>query len=356
MTQRLLLSLTALALVGLATPPAHGQIRLSDGVSVRLSGLIHSQFNSTSVDGEPGTEFLIRRARLSAEIRFNEYLSAKVEPDFGEGKMTLKDAWVRLSFGPEFRATFGQFKRPFDLFELTSSTRILVVERAGGVRGVDTCTGTGGVCSLSRFTETLHYADRDIGIMLHGNLAAGRLSYAASVTNGTGANADDENGNKSFSGRVGFELTSDVVISANVGVHDYVHPTSGTDRFAMAFGGDVEIGNFTSGPHLQLGIVGGGNWRNPVGTLAAATFLTAQGILTYKIRVASPVVTAVEPVGRVSWGDPDTDVDDDAGLLFTPGLALHFGGRNSIAFNLDIWSPAQADTEYSFKAQSFFHF
>ena len=55
-----------------------------------------------------------------------------------------EDAYVRLTFGSGFRATIGQFKRPFDVFELTSSTQTLVIERAGGVDGVSACAGPGG--------------------------------------------------------------------------------------------------------------------------------------------------------------------------------------------------------------------
>lgn len=336
--------------------PAEAQLRLPEGVSVRLSGRVHTQFNTTSVENESSTEFLIRRARLSAEIRMSDLVSGKVEPDFGEGEITLKDAWLRLSFDPAFRLTFGQFKRPFDLFELTSSSQILVVERAGGIRGISACTGPGGVCSLSRLTEKLQYADRDIGVMVHGALAEGRLTYAAAATNGTGANTADENGNKSFTGRVGVEVAPNIIVSGNVGVHDYIHPTSAADRFATAFGGDVEIGNFDRGLHVQAGFVAGDNWLNPVGVEDAATFVSAQGIVSYRLPVSSPFLNAVEPVARVSWGDPDTDVDDDHGVLFTPGVALHVTGRNKLGINLDIWSPSQGDTEFSVKAQSYFHF
>ena len=340
----------------LAAPAASAQLQLGEGVSVRFSGRVHTQFNTTSVSNQSSTETLIRRARFSAEIRMNDLVSGKIEPDFGEGEITLKDAWLRLDFDRAFRVTFGQFKRPFDLFELTSSSQMLVVERAGGIRGIEACTGPGGVCSLSRFTEKLQFADRDIGIMVHGALGRGRVSYAAAATNGTGANTDDENGNKSFTGRLGVEVAPNVVVSGNVGVHDYLHLTSGLNRFATAFGGDVEIGDFDGGLHVQAGVVAGDNWRNPVGLEDAANFVTVQGIVTYRFPIASPLLAAVEPLARVSWGDPDTAADADDGVLFTPGLMLHVTGRNKLGVNVDIWSPSTGDTEFSVKAQSYFYF
>ena len=69
-----------------------------------------------------------------------------------------------------------------------------------------------------------------------------------------------------------------------------------------------------------------------------------------------PYVSAVEPLARVSWADPDTDNDGDRGILVTPGVMFHFGGQNMLAANLDIWSPSTGDTEYSVKLQTFFSF
>ncbi len=347
-----------LALVGVfgIGAVAHAQVEVkSKAMELTVTGRMHAQFNTTSVGGEPGSEYLIRRARITAELKINDFVSGKIQPDFGEGEISLKDAYLRLSFHPAFRATIGQFKRPFDVFELTSSTQILVVERAGGVRGVDACAGPGGTCSFSRLTEKLQYADRDIGLMIDGEDPSGRFSYAASITNGTGQNTADENGAKSFTGRVGIMPVDDMVVAAHVGAHDYVDPATGNE-YAVAFGGDVEIGNFDQGLHVQAGVVTGDNWQN-LGASGPSKFLSTQGIVTYKLPVTeNPFVTHVEPVGRVSWGDPDTDVSDDHGWLFTPGFVVYFSGRNKIGLNVDIWSPATGDAETSLKVQAYLHF
>ncbi len=346
----------AALVLGAEARPTAAQVKIdSRAMELTVTGRVHSQFNSTSVDAAIGSEFLIRRARLTAELKINDFVSGKIQPDYGEGEINLKDAYVRLTFSPAFRATLGQYKRPFDLFELHSSTQILVIERAGGVRGVDACTGPGGTCSFSQFTEKLQYSDRDIGIFVDGRDPTGRFSYAASVTNGAGSNTEDENGTKSYTGRVGFSPGSRVTIAANVAVHDYVNNV-GNDAHATAFGGDIEIGNFDQGLHIQAGAVSGDNWRN-LANGNPSTFFSTQGIITYKAPIVdNAFVAAVEPVARISWGDPDIDVSDDEGVLLTPGLVVYFSGRNKIAFNVDIWSPAAGDTEWSFKAQSYLHF
>lgn len=334
----------------------HAQVEVkSRAMVLTVTGRMHAQFNTTSVSGESGSEYLIRRARITAELKINDFVSGKIQPDFGEGEISLKDAYLRLSFNPAFRATIGQFKRPFDVFELTSSTQILVVERAGGIRGVDACAGPGGACTFSRLTEKLQFSDRDIGLMIDGEDPSGRFSYAASVTNGTGQNVADENGAKSYTARVSFVPVHNIVVAGHVGAHDYVDPLTGNE-YAVAFGGDVEIGNFDQGLHIQAGVVTGDNWQN-LGAGGPGTFLSTQGIVTYKLPVSeNPFVTHVEPVGRVSWGDPDTDAPDDHGWLFTPGFVAYFSGRNKIGINLDIWSPATGDSETSLKAQAYLHF
>lgn len=349
----------AAALLAILVTDTAAQITVnSKATEITLTGRVHLQWNSTSVDGELSNEFLIRRARFTAEVDINDWISGKVQPDFGDGGISLKDAYLRLSFDPAFRTTIGQFKRPFDLFELTSSTQILVVERAGGVRGVDACSGPGGVCSYSRLTEKLGYSDRDIGVMVDGSFGEG-WKYMASVTNGTGGNGEEENDTKSYSGRLGFEPLPDLAVAAQVGVHDYIDGSGATssNEYALAFGGDVEWGDFDSGLHLQAGVTAGDNWLNLDAGGDPTTFVTAQGIVTYKVPVQnSRILQAVEPVGRISWADPDTDASSDDGILFTPGIVLFFSGRNKFAVNVDIWAPSEGDTEFSIKAQSYLHF
>jgi hypothetical protein len=359
----LLTRLPGAALVALMLAPASAfaQVELeSKATEITLTGRVHLQWNSTSVDEQISNEFLIRRARLTVKIKVNDWISGKVQPDYGEGKLSLKDAYLRLTFDRAFRATLGQFKRPFDLFELTSSTKILVIERAGGIRGLDSCSGPGGVCSYSRFTEKLELSDRDIGVMFDGVFGDGsRWRYKVSLTNGTGANDPEENGAKSFSGRLEFKPLDDLMVAGHLAAHDYVDKTGAEpeDDYAFAYGGDLEWGNYEEGLHVQAGVTAGDNWKNLDAGGDPSTFVTAQGIVTYKIPLRNTrFLQAIEPLGRVSWGEPDTGASDDEGFLLTPGLVFYLKDRNKFAVNLDIWAPSSGDTEYSIKAQSYLHF
>lgn len=358
-----LVSLVVLALGLPATPVVAQQVSVADGISVKMSGRLHVQFNTTSVDSLDGAplfanEILIRRARLTFDIKFNDLLTARVEPDYsvilGAGLFSLRDAYVRATFGPEFRATLGQFKRPFDVFELTSSSQILVIERTGAIRGVR-CGELSATCSLSTLSAGLLYSDRDVGIMLDGEVG-GRLRYAAALTNGQLQNVRETNSGKSVTGRVALLPLKDVVIAGNVAYKDYLHPNTDAPAHAVAWGADVEVGNFTRGLHIQTGVIGGDNWRVAIGDTAVARFLTGQLIATYKAPLSHRWIKGLEPVVRASWTDPVRSQADDDGWLVTPGVILHFGGRTMLHTNLDVWVPTVGDTEYAFRTQMNFYF
>ncbi len=305
------------------------------------------------------SDFFIRRARLTFDASINDLIDGRVQPDFGGGSLSLKDAYFRLKFSPAFRVSVGQFKRAFDIFELTSSTEIIPVERTGGIPGLGRCAGVGGVCSLSRFTERLSYSDRDTGIRIDGSSSDGRVAYLATVTNGTGTDTKDENDAKSFAGRITLSAAENVSLAANVSVHDYPSDLSEDDEYAVAWGGDVAVGSFYGGPMIRAGLIGGDNWRRLDDVSGEeASFLTAQGILSYYHAVQDRAnVAGVEPLLRLSWGDPDGEEDDDGGILVTPGLNVYFAGRNRIQVNLDWYSPqGDADAEFSLKVQTALYF
>lgn len=361
------------AAVALAALPTLGaaQVEISSkAAEIKLTGRLHFQWNYSSAAEDLAHLFLIRRARATLEVKINDFVSGKIQPEYAEGDFELKDAYVDLNLDRAFILRFGQFKRPFDLFELTSSTQILVIERAGAIRGVDDCAGVGRLCSYSRFTESLEFSDRDMGIQVSGQVDD-RIGYSAAITNGSGQDnleeaiisAQDDTvelipEGKSLSGRLTYQPIADLTLAINAAAHDYANPvTRDATDYAYAYGADLEWGDYDAGLHVQAGVVGGDNWRNLDNTGDPGTFLTAQGIVTYKLPVTGHrFIEAVEPLGRISYGDPNTDVESDHGWLLTPGFVVFFSGRNKIALNLDIWSPSEGDTEYGVLAQTYLHF
>lgn len=347
---------SAVALAGAAAQTLQAQIEVTArSAQVRFGGRLHSQFATSSAQGGKATDFFTRRARLTLDISVSELLDARVQPDFGGGELDLKDAYFRLNLDPRIRLSLGQFKRAFDIFALDSSTDIVVVERTGRINGAGGCSGPGGICAFSRFTEKLAYSDRDIGFKADGSVGE-RVRYMATLTNGTGTSGADENSGKSVAGRLSVRLAGGVSISANLSRHDFVRE-SGTAGTATAVGADLEIGGFRDGTHLQVGLVGGANWRLEASSAdGIPRFLTGQAILSRYIPLKGESLAGIEPMARVSWGDPDRTTADDAGLLLTPGVLLYVAGKNRIGANLDLYRTGSTPTEFSFKLQTYLYY
>jgi hypothetical protein len=348
----------------LATPVAAQQVMVADGLAVKLSGRIHVQFATTSVDSlegaeVPGSAFILRRARLTFDVTVNDLVSARVEPDYstsgGVGRMTLRDAYVRLTFGPGLRATLGQFKRPLDLFQLASTTQLLVAERGGLIRGVRACGSLPAVCSYSTLAVGLLYADRDLGLLLDGEAVPRRLRYAAAVTNGEPFFAQETSSGKQITARFSAVPLTGITVSANGAYKDYAHPTTAAAERAIAWGGDVEVGDYDAGFHLQAGVIGGDNWRTartaPEDTTDVVRFLAGQVIAAYRQPLRDRWVSGLEPVVRAGWADPNRSVTRDDGWLITPGVILHLRARSMVYVNVDVWLPNAGTTEYALVSQ-----
>jgi hypothetical protein len=344
------------AMLALLLPlPLSAQFEVSGrGATLQVGGRLHYQYTNSSIDGATN-DFFFRRARLIVDLTVNDFLSGRVQPDFAGGGAALQDVYAQLNFSPTFRVSLGQFKRSFDLFELASSTDLSLIERDGRIEGLGGCSGVGSVCSYSRLTEALAFAGRDVGVRVDGS--SGAVSYEASLTNGTGINTSDENSRKSVSGRLTYAINDNVRASGQLALHDYPDPDPGSeDATALAFGGDVEIGTWRDGLLVQAAVVSGENWELDGPAVDAPSFLTFQAVASFYHPLDGDRVVGIEPLARVSYGDPNMDADDDNGLLVTPGFMVYIMGRSKIGANLDIYSPAVGDKEFSFKIQSFLYF
>lgn len=343
----------ALAL-GLCVPRVAGAVEIdSKALKITMTGRVQAMWTTSSVDSLFSNEFLVRRARLALRLKINDWVSGMIEPDFGttDGKVDLKDCYVKFEPSEDFEVTLGQTKRRFDLFELTSSTQMLAIERDGRI-------GRFSVPTLSFLTEKLGYADRDIGLFVAGKLPGNRVKVEAAVTNGSGANKKAEYSERGYQARLTVEPLKDLplALSGGVSLVPYREKPSNFARHARAMEAALEYGDFKSGPHLQTGLVWGRNWSadtktiyNPGGSASSVDslqqdFVAFQGIATYKKLLAnSKWFEAIEPLLRVSWADPNTDGDNDGGILITPGVNLFVAGRTRVAANADIFLPEASD-------------
>lgn len=347
----LLLATTTVALSPPTSAAAQTEIR-ARAATLTVGGRLHGQYQASSVDGADN-DFFIRRARIKVDMAFNDFFSGKVLTDFSGGGATLLDAYVSMNFSEQFRVSAGQTKRAFDIFELVSSTDLSLIERDGRVGGYSMCTGVGSVCSYSRLTEELDFAGRDTGVRVDGS--SGAISYQGTLTNGRGVGIRDENDGKSVSGRASFAADGGVVVSANVGMRDYLNPLDETAS-AVAWGADVQLGTWRDGFLLQAALAGGDNWQSLDGFNQPGQFFAVQAAASFYHPLVGDRFVAVEPLARLSVADPDGDTADDGGTLFTPGVMLYMMGRNKLGVNLDYYMPQTGDAVYSVKFQTFLYF
>ncbi len=342
--------LTTAVLVLLGAGGARGQ-------SVRVFGRSELQFHTTSVGSEDvgegvsapaATEMELRRAHLGAEATVSDGVLAFIQVDFGDGVLTIKDAYadVRLAQGVWVRA--GQYKKPFSPLALYGSPRLLTIERQVRIPGLEKVVPVPG--EEQWLLAAGLYAGRQVGAMVHG--AAGPLGYAAGVFNGEGANRREVSASKAYTARLTWTAAA-LVLGGGASVQP-VRDADGTEVSGAVWGLDAEYGRFgLPGPHV-LGEWMYGDDLALVADGAAPAMMGAQVAATYFIP-GRRVFRGWEPVLRVSWADPDRGIPADAGLLLTPGVNLYFAEQSRFMLNWDAYvssrSAPGSELESSFMAE-----
>jgi len=127
--------------------------------------------------------FVVSRVRPSFDF-LGKFAELHFLPDFGNGNVTILDAYGELRFFPWLRLRVGKSKSPVGIERLQGDAAVTFVERA----------------LPTQFTP-----NRDIGAALVGDILNGVISYTLGVTNGAwdGQNLDaDTNFAKDYVGRL----------------------------------------------------------------------------------------------------------------------------------------------------------
>lgn len=376
--RRSLRGILAAAWLAAAATPLSGQT-VDFGVgTLRFTSRVQTQFSTTNIDESdierPGvaarevaaTAFESRRVRLGVAIQIWDWITGHLEPDFAGGRVQLRDAYMNFGLHDAFELRAGQFKKPFSLLFLTSSARIIPIERGARIRGLDEMlradaerrghdrlTELGGVLLLGeeqQLLEGLGYLGYDVGAMAHGRV--GRVRYMVGAFNGTGPDTRDDNDAKTFAGRLEYRPSASLPLALAAGVsrRDVLFPVAPRrTRRGTAYEADVEWGAFRRpGFRLQAEAAMGENLA------VDERFVAAQLIAAVYRPIAGSRIEGIEPVARVSWGDPSRDRPGDEGLLLTPGLNLYLTGLNRLMVNWDVYAPRGSGlkTAHAFRAQA----
>ena len=340
-------------------------------VRATLSGRAQVQWNTTSVDEVEGdaqsiawSTFEMRRVRLQVNVTAGEWVRGVFEPDFAMSRLQLKQAWVAIDVDSAFSLRAGQFKKPFSLILLSSSTQLPAIERGVRIRNLEdaleeaddgtrlrTLQGDLVLGEEQALVTVMNYGDYDIGAAVEGAKAG--FSWSVGMFNGTGADARDDNDSKTVAGRLTY--TVPVEQSVRVGMaasrRELSWPAVGqpaATRTGTAYEVDLELGGFRRGLWLLAEAIRGTNLATE------ETMMGAQAQVAYFHGTGSDgPIEGLEPVARVSYGDPDDTVDGDAGTLLTAGANVYLIGRNRLMFNWDFYMP-QGDafaSQHALRAQ-----
>ena len=149
------------------TAGPEGFVLQSSSGDFRLQLRGYVQFDGRFFPSDEGRlavdNFLLRRVRPVFTGTVGRHFEFQIMPDFGVGTTVLQDAWLDVKYSPKARVRVGKFKSPVGLERLQSATALTFVERA---------------------YPTAIVPNRDVGVMLHGDLAGGVVAYAAGVFDG----------------------------------------------------------------------------------------------------------------------------------------------------------------------------
>ncbi len=312
---------------------------------ITIGGRAHTQFNTTSVDDQPPSEWLLRRVRLNADVRMDRYVSGRIMMDFAGNRATVTEAFVKYTFSPGAQLLAGRAHRPFSRLQQTSSTRMLPVERAAVIRGAPTPELVGVQAALG-------YSDRDVGIQFIGTPRQGPfgVGYAAALTQGplSGGVAGSRFTYQSAA-RVTMQPSERWQFGAAWSSRDFILGTALPDgpaprmRRGHAFEVDAEYGAFAPGPHLMAEFGWGdyNPWLNE-------RYDGLQVLAGYRFTASGGGLTAVEPMARVSRGSISRTggpVSARGGTLYTPGLNIYLGEMNRVMLNYDVWRGGDRDEQ-----------
>lgn len=292
---------------------ARAQKIVAPGVdSLRLAVNVQPQLSTTSADDEPGSEWLVRRARLGVGAHAGGWLHVFAEGDFGRGDARLTDGFVVLAFDPRLAVRAGQFKVPFDDLELISSRKLPVVERDPLPRGAAGFSPQG-------LLDDLGYSSRDIGVDVSGRFE--RVEMTAGLFNGQGDEVEEVDDGKQIAVRVEAEIARDWRVSgAWTGLRLSEPPVGDDAAWFDALEIALRVGAYAQpGPQLLGQILLGDVYDPALLGDDDAGFFAWQGIFGWHVATyRTPYLIGWEPVlrlGRTRIEDGRTVIGDQVVLL-----------------------------------------
>ena len=220
----------------------------ADGAnSIKLRGLVQLDSRLFLNDGNvlANNSFILRRARIISEGTFAQNFSFQVVPEFGGGSPAIVDANFSWTVTPALQFKFGRFKSPVGLELLQSDSWTFFDERS---------------------IVTNLVPNRDLGVLVSGDVLGGKLNYTAGIVGGVADGASTTNSDfdneKDIVGRLWASPFKDDAGSFAQGLSLGVTGSYGREKTtAGRTGGYRTDGQQTFYSYLATTITDGPNWR-----------------------------------------------------------------------------------------------
>jgi phosphate-selective porin len=213
---------------------------------IKVSGYIQAQFESYQEDlvkpNDPTNTFYIRRARIKFTYEAADGVKFVLQPDFGSGTLSLKDAYAIVNI-PKLKSLSlwtGQFNRPNYEVEYSSSQRE-VFER-------------------SRVIRTIYPGEREIGLKLEYTPSPIPLKLQFAILNGnfTGKESKDIDSKKDLMARATYSFQLPAAgIGIDVGAHGYWGTLMAKTKYVQNYENQMDTISFTPGSYLDKRWIGG---------------------------------------------------------------------------------------------------
>lgn len=277
--------------------------------------------------GDEGNDsFSVRPAVLGIKGDIYEYVGYKVNMTMSSdgGGVALLDGYGMFKL-PYFDVKLGQFHIPFGKEEVTSTPKLLMIDRAQISTNI----------TPIRINPFAIAPGRDLGVQgefLYGHSKKKPLIGAAvGFFNGEGRNVNETNDPKDLCFRVrSFPIQSgafnglEAGFSYLLGKRDYDADDDYDDKTNLLnFYGGIDHYHFTALFEYQMGkntdVIEGADDQEQ-----KYNGFFFQG--SYKLHLNSDIISSIEPCGRYDVFDPNTDVSDNKTTEMTFGCNLNFAG------------------------------
>lgn len=312
------------------------------GWRIGLTGFIRTQY--TAIEDDPGTNFgrndgfALADARLGLIGESKDGIGFKLEIDAGTARPTgdandpvgevvtrLTDGYLYYAPHTLLRVSAGQFKPPFDLEELISTSAILFIERSVGSRGVQNIEGPNRE-GLSRTREVGLRVDSAPYYFMADDPEDPEglgVSYGLAVTNGQTVNQTfNDNDQLAYTGRATLHWDEYVQIGGGAYQNDRTLGAPPDQIGETRFGWTADVLAQAYGAVVFASIIQ--TDIEPAAELSGQQSRTARAFQA-QVGYRDPII-GIGPTYRFAHYDGDIDVDGENGPRQYEALTYHTVG------------------------------